>query len=120
MSTHNICFYGEVTKIIFKCPSYLFHWLIAMKVSWLTKVDLYYFSAYFSGTDGCRLLTTDQHNEIRIYRSPSWHLDRTVLHPHRFFQHITPYKVLCQVLVKPIYAKGTLISLPLGLVHLSC
>ena len=39
-------------------------------------------SAYFSGTDGCQLLTTDQHNEIRVYQSPSWHLDRVILHSH--------------------------------------
>ena len=25
MSTHNICFYGELTKIIIKYPPYLFH-----------------------------------------------------------------------------------------------
>lgn len=49
-------------------------------------------SAYFSGTDGCRLLTTDQKNQVRVYRAPVWDLERTVQHPHRFFQHITPIK----------------------------
>jgi hypothetical protein len=50
-------------------------------------------TAYFSLTDGCRLLTTDQGKEIRVYRAPFWQLETKVLHPHRFFQHITPIKV---------------------------
>lgn len=49
-------------------------------------------SAYFNGTDGCRLLTTDQKNQVRVYRAPEWTLERTIQHPHRFFQHITPIK----------------------------
>ncbi|KAL4221279.1 DNA damage-binding protein 2 [Mactra antiquata] len=49
-------------------------------------------SAYFSHTDGCRLLTTDQGTNIRVYRAPYWHLETTIEHPHRFFQHITPFK----------------------------
>ncbi|XP_021366556.1 DNA damage-binding protein 2-like isoform X1 [Mizuhopecten yessoensis] len=49
-------------------------------------------SAHFSKTDGCRLLTTDQQNQVRVYRAPAWTLERTILHPHRFFQHITPIK----------------------------
>ncbi|XP_052819734.1 DNA damage-binding protein 2-like isoform X2 [Mya arenaria] len=49
-------------------------------------------AAYFSETDGCRLLTTDQGRELRVYRSPSWHLETKIEHPHRFFQHITPFK----------------------------
>ncbi|ESP01107.1 hypothetical protein LOTGIDRAFT_53959, partial [Lottia gigantea] len=49
-------------------------------------------SAYFSSTDGCRLLTTDQHSEIKIFSAPDWRLDKTIVHPHRFFQHITPIK----------------------------
>ncbi|KAK3603471.1 hypothetical protein CHS0354_030311 [Potamilus streckersoni] len=49
-------------------------------------------SAYFSSTDGCRLLTTDQNQQLRIYRSPNWLLERIILHPHRIFQHITPIK----------------------------
>lgn len=49
-------------------------------------------SAYFSLTDGTRLLTTDQHDEIRVYRAPFWHLETTILHPHRFFRHLTPHK----------------------------
>ncbi|GFR73060.1 DNA damage-binding protein 2 [Elysia marginata] len=49
-------------------------------------------SAYFSLTDGTRLLTTDQHDQIRVYRAPFWHLETTILHPHRFFRHLTPHK----------------------------
>ncbi|XP_022338170.2 DNA damage-binding protein 2-like isoform X1 [Crassostrea virginica] len=49
-------------------------------------------SAYFSRTNGCRLLTTDQNNQVRVYLAPEWHLEKTILHPHRFFQHITPIK----------------------------
>lgn len=49
-------------------------------------------SAYFSHTDGCRLLTTDQNKEIRMYRAPFWQLETTIEHPHRFFQHISPFK----------------------------
>lgn len=49
-------------------------------------------SAYFSGTDGCRLLTTDQGNQVRVYMAPDWVLERKISHPHRFFQHITPIK----------------------------
>ncbi|XP_059153202.1 DNA damage-binding protein 2-like isoform X2 [Physella acuta] len=49
-------------------------------------------SAYFSLTDGTRLLTTDQGDELRVYRAPFWHLETTIKHPHRFFQHLTPIK----------------------------
>ncbi|KAL3861308.1 hypothetical protein ACJMK2_007344 [Sinanodonta woodiana] len=49
-------------------------------------------SAYFSSIDGCRLLTTDQYQELRVYKSPNWLLDKTFFHPHRIFQHITPIK----------------------------
>lgn len=49
-------------------------------------------SAHFSRTNGCRLLTTDQCNQVRVYLAPEWHLEKTILHPHRFFQHITPIK----------------------------
>lgn len=49
-------------------------------------------SAHFSRTNGCRLLTTDQNSQVRVYLAPEWHLEKTVLHPHRFFQHITPIK----------------------------
>ncbi|XP_064642656.1 DNA damage-binding protein 2-like isoform X2 [Lineus longissimus] len=49
-------------------------------------------SAYFSPSDGCRLLTTDQRNELRVYRAPFWQLETMILHPHRFFQHMTPIK----------------------------
>lgn len=49
-------------------------------------------SAHFSRTDGCRLLTTDQHSQLRVYCGPGWLLENTISHPHRFFQHITPIK----------------------------
>ncbi|XP_042889413.1 DNA damage-binding protein 2-like isoform X1 [Penaeus japonicus] len=49
-------------------------------------------SAHFSRTDGGRLLTTDQHSEIRVYSCPSFKLSRTISHPHRQFQHLTPIK----------------------------
>ncbi|XP_054768797.2 DNA damage-binding protein 2-like isoform X2 [Lytechinus pictus] len=49
-------------------------------------------SAYFS-PDGTKLLTTDQHSHIRVYSGPLWDmLERTIVHPHRFFQHLTPIK----------------------------
>ncbi|XP_060602449.1 DNA damage-binding protein 2-like, partial [Ruditapes philippinarum] len=47
---------------------------------------------YFNHTDGSRLLTTDQSKQIRVYRAPFWHLETTIEHPHRFFQHISPFK----------------------------
>lgn len=59
---------------------------------YLLKHDKPINSAYFSHTDGCRLLTTDQYNQVRVYKAPEWTLEQTVLHPHRFFQHITPIK----------------------------
>ncbi|GFN96482.1 DNA damage-binding protein 2 [Plakobranchus ocellatus] len=59
-------------------------------------------SAYFSLTDGARLLTTDQHDEIRVYRAPYWHLETTILHPHRFFRHMTPHKAAWHPLVDKI------------------
>ncbi|CAH1773007.1 unnamed protein product [Owenia fusiformis] len=49
-------------------------------------------SAYFSPTDGKRLLCTDQHDELRVYGGPSWTLGTTISHPHRAFRHITPIK----------------------------
>ncbi|KAK6629084.1 hypothetical protein RUM43_002901 [Polyplax serrata] len=49
-------------------------------------------AAYFSLTDGCRLLTTDQKDKIMIYRAPLWNLETTIHHPHRQFQHLTPIR----------------------------
>lgn len=49
-------------------------------------------SAYFNPVNGTRLLTTDQHSQLRVYRSPHWDLERIIPHPHRQFQHITPIK----------------------------
>ncbi|XP_077868747.1 DNA damage-binding protein 2-like [Saccoglossus kowalevskii] len=60
-------------------------------------------SAYFS-PDNNRLLTTDQYSEIRVYHSPDWsRVMKTILHPHRFFQHITAFKAtwhpMCDLIV---------------------
>ncbi|XP_069077757.1 DNA damage-binding protein 2 isoform X1 [Pleurodeles waltl] len=50
-------------------------------------------SAYFSPVDGAKLLTTDQHNEIRVYSSSDWSKPQHVIaHPHRHFQHLTSIK----------------------------
>lgn len=49
-------------------------------------------SAYFSPLDGTRLLTTDQHSQLRVYRAPYWTLEKTISHPHRQFQHLTPIR----------------------------
>ncbi|XP_069683718.1 DNA damage-binding protein 2-like [Periplaneta americana] len=49
-------------------------------------------SAYFSLRDSSRLLTTDQHSQLRVYRAPLWHLETVIQHPHRQFQHLTPIK----------------------------
>ncbi|TRY68670.1 hypothetical protein TCAL_03028 [Tigriopus californicus] len=49
-------------------------------------------SAYFNPVNGTRLLTTDQHSQLRVYRSPHWDLERLIPHPHRQFQHLTPIK----------------------------
>ncbi|XP_075783772.1 DNA damage-binding protein 2 isoform X2 [Pelodiscus sinensis] len=50
-------------------------------------------AAYFSPTDGAKLLTTDQHSEIRVYASSDWtKLQHLIPHPHRQFQHLTPIK----------------------------
>ncbi|XP_012892781.1 PREDICTED: DNA damage-binding protein 2-like, partial [Dipodomys ordii] len=50
-------------------------------------------SAYFS-SDGSRLLTTDQKNEVRVYSASQWDCPVSLIpHPHRHFQHLTPIKV---------------------------
>ncbi|XP_066491853.1 DNA damage-binding protein 2 [Tiliqua scincoides] len=50
-------------------------------------------SAYFSPADGAKLLTTDQHSEIRVYTSSDWSKPQHLIpHPHRQFQHLTPIK----------------------------
>eukprot|EP00095_Tigriopus_kingsejongensis_P012207 snap_masked-scaffold927_size80360-processed-gene-0.5 protein:Tk12207 transcript:snap_masked-scaffold927_size80360-processed-gene-0.5-mRNA-1 annotation:"dna damage-binding protein 2" len=49
-------------------------------------------SAYFNPLDGTRLLTTDQHSQLRVFRAPNWQLERILPHPHRQFQHLTPIK----------------------------
>ncbi|XP_074853405.1 DNA damage-binding protein 2 isoform X3 [Carettochelys insculpta] len=50
-------------------------------------------AAYFSPTDGSKLLTTDQHSEIRVYSSSDWtKVQHLIPHPHRQFQHLTPIK----------------------------
>ncbi|CAG2053161.1 unnamed protein product [Timema podura] len=45
-----------------------------------------------SSTDGARLVTTDQSNELRVYRAPFWDLETTIIHTHRRFQYLTPIK----------------------------
>ncbi|XP_016282318.1 DNA damage-binding protein 2-like [Monodelphis domestica] len=43
--------------------------------------------------DGARLLTTDQHSEIRVYSASHWASPQLLIpHPHRHFQHLTPIK----------------------------
>ncbi|GBO04883.1 DNA damage-binding protein 2, partial [Araneus ventricosus] len=49
-------------------------------------------SAYFSPTNRHSLLTTDQHSEIRVYKSSIWNEELIINHPHRQFQHLTPIK----------------------------
>lgn len=49
--------------------------------------------AKFSPLDGSRLLTSDQHNELRVYQGPLWEDYLTIKHHHKQFQHITPVKV---------------------------
>ncbi|XP_048339791.1 DNA damage-binding protein 2 [Sphaerodactylus townsendi] len=50
-------------------------------------------AAYFSPTDGSKLLTTDQHSEIRVYSSSDWSKPQHLIpHPHRQFQHLTSIK----------------------------
>jgi DNA damage-binding protein 2 len=56
-------------------------------------------SAYFSSVDGTRLLTTDQHSQLRVYKAPFWDLERIIPHPHRQFQHLTPIKATWHPLV---------------------
>lgn len=50
-------------------------------------------AAYFSPTDGAKLLSTDQRNEIRVYSCSDWTKPQHLIpHPHRQFQHLTPIK----------------------------
>ncbi|XP_075423596.1 DNA damage-binding protein 2 [Ascaphus truei] len=50
-------------------------------------------SAYFSPWDGSKLLTTDQHSEIRVYSASDWSKPQRIIpHPHRQFQHLTAIK----------------------------
>ncbi|KAM4617770.1 DNA damage-binding protein 2 [Discoglossus pictus] len=50
-------------------------------------------SAYFSPWDGAKLLTTDQHSEIRVYSASDWSKPLHIIpHPHRQFQHLTSIK----------------------------
>ncbi|XP_075693980.1 DNA damage-binding protein 2 [Rhinoderma darwinii] len=50
-------------------------------------------SAYFSPWDGAKLLTTDQHSEIRVYSACDWSKPQHIIpHPHRQFQHLTAIK----------------------------
>lgn len=47
-------------------------------------------SAFVSPSDRSSLLTTDQKNELRVYRGPAWQEPLVIPHPHRQFQHLTP------------------------------
>ncbi|CAN0087425.1 unnamed protein product, partial [Bubo scandiacus] len=50
-------------------------------------------AAHFSPTDSAKLLSTDQHSEIRVYSSSDWTKPQHLIpHPHRQFQHLTPIK----------------------------
>lgn len=49
-------------------------------------------SAYFSPVTGDKLLTTDQHSQLRVYQAPNFNLLQTIPHPHRQFQHLTAIK----------------------------
>ncbi|XP_008410385.1 DNA damage-binding protein 2 isoform X2 [Poecilia reticulata] len=50
-------------------------------------------SAYFNPLDATKLLTTDQHDQIRVYSSSDWSKPQHIIqHPHRQFQHLTPIK----------------------------
>ena len=40
-------------------------------------------SAYFSPVSGDKLVTTDQHSQLRVYQAPTFTLTRTIQHPHR-------------------------------------
>ncbi|KAH7955496.1 hypothetical protein HPB52_001046 [Rhipicephalus sanguineus] len=46
--------------------------------------------AFVSPSDRSSLLTTDQKNELRVYRGPAWQEPLIIPHPHRQFQHLTP------------------------------
>lgn len=61
-------------------------------------------SAYFSNVNGTRLLTTDQHSQLRVYKGPFWDLERILPHPHRQFQHLTPIRATWHPLVDLIIA----------------
>jgi len=61
-------------------------------------------SAYFSPLNGDKLLTTDQHSQLRIYQAPNFDLLRTIPHPHRQFQHLTPIKACWHPLSDIVFA----------------
>ena len=61
-------------------------------------------SAYFSPQSGDKLLTTDQHSQLRIYQAPDFSLVRTIPHPHRQFQHLTPIKACWHPLADIVFA----------------
>ncbi|XP_054719664.1 DNA damage-binding protein 2-like isoform X2 [Uloborus diversus] len=50
-------------------------------------------SAYFSPSNGCSLLTTDQHSELRVYSCENWKKFMVIPHPHRQFRHLTHIKL---------------------------
>ncbi|KAL1123179.1 hypothetical protein AAG570_002266 [Ranatra chinensis] len=71
-------------------------------------------SAFLSPTGSGRLLTTDQHSQLRIYRTGDWALETLMIHPHRQFQHLTAIKAswhpLCDMVVVGRYPDPALPS----------
>ncbi|KAM9377185.1 DNA damage-binding protein 2 [Pholidichthys leucotaenia] len=62
-------------------------------------------SACFNPVDCSKLLTTDQHDEIRVYASCNWSKPQQIIkHPHRQFQHLTPIKAMWHPLYDLIVA----------------
>eukprot|EP00092_Neocalanus_flemingeri_P106811 GFUD01137065.1.p1 GENE.GFUD01137065.1~~GFUD01137065.1.p1 ORF type:complete len:287 (+),score=105.99 GFUD01137065.1:81-941(+) len=61
-------------------------------------------SAHFSLVSGDKLLTTDQHSQLRVYQGPSFINHITIPHPHRQFQHLTPIKATWHPLADIILA----------------
>lgn len=61
-------------------------------------------SAYFSPIGGDKLLTTDQHSQLRVYQAPTFNHICTISHPHRQFQHLTPIKAVWHPLADVVVA----------------
>ena len=61
-------------------------------------------SAYFSPVSGDKLLTTDQHSQLRVYQGPNFYLLKTIPHPHRQNQLLTPIKACWHPLADVVFA----------------